>query len=315
MNMKKRLVAFLLVLVLIVPCAFASGEVYYRLKKTAKVWQFPSYESRVIDSYRQDWALTISKSVNKSWAKVLFTNGQDGYVEKTLLKRCTSTAAWVKKDNIKVRRGPNYNYATLYTVNKGTKVTVITAGAGYSYIKTSEGYGYIEKGALSAKKVAPSPAAAAPTYKDVNYTAWVVSNGGKVGLRTKASVTDKSSKLIDSYKPCTQITVLKEGKDFCYVTVDGKEGYMRTKYISRNEPASIPTPAPKAEFVPYTAVVSPAKADAKVKMHMGEGLGWAVKKWLTAGTVVNVIKPGKDPYWVKVEVDGVTGFMDKRNLQ
>ena len=43
--MKKRLVALLLVLVLIVPCAFASGEVYYRLKKNAKVWQFPNYES------------------------------------------------------------------------------------------------------------------------------------------------------------------------------------------------------------------------------------------------------------------------------
>lgn len=313
--MKKRLVALLLVLVLIVPCAFASGEVYYRLKKSAKVWQFPNYKSRVIDTYKQDWALTISKKVDKTWAKVLFTNGQDGYIEKTLLKRCTSSTAWVTKDKIKVRRGPNYTFATVYTVNRGDKVTVLTAGAGYSYIKTDEGCGYIEKGALSSKKVNPTAGAAQPKYKDVNYTAWVVSNGGKVGLRTKASTTDKSSKLIASYKPCTQVTVLKEGKDFCYVSVDGKEGYMRTKYLSKNEPATIPTPTPKPVFSPYTATVTPKKAGAKVKLHIGQGEGWSVKKWLTEGTVVTVVAQCKDPYWVKVEVDGTTGYMDKRNLK
>ena len=169
--MKKRLVALLLVLVLIVPCAFASGEVYYRLKKSAKVWQFPNYKSRVIDTYKQDWALTISKKVDKTWAKVLFTNGQDGYIERSLLKRCTSSAAWVSKDDIKVRRGPNYTYATLYTVSRGDKVTVITSGAAYSYIKTDAGYGYIEKGALSSKQIKGS-GSNTPTYKDVNYTAW-----------------------------------------------------------------------------------------------------------------------------------------------
>ena len=313
--MKKRLVAILLILVLIVPCAFASGEVYYRLKKNAKVWQFPTYESRVIDTYRQDWALTVSKTVNKTWAKVLFTNGQDGYIERALLKRCYTSTAWVTKDKIKVRRGPNYTFATLYTVNRGDKVTVLTAGAGYSYIKTSQGTGYIEKGALSAKKVNPTPGSVAPTYKDVSYTAWVVSNGGKVGLRTKASVTDKSSKIIASYKPTTQVTVVKEGKDFCYVQVDGKEGWMRTKYLSKNEPATIPTPTPKPVFVPYNATVSPRTAGAKVKLHIGQGEGWSVKKWLTEGTVVYVVQQCKDPYWVKVEVDGTTGYMDKRNLK
>ena len=256
----------------------------------------------------------ITKSVNKTWAKVLFTNGQDGYIERSLLKRCTSSAAWVSKDDIKVRRGPNYTYATLYTVSRGDKVTVITSGAAYSYIKTDAGYGYIEKGALSAKKVTGTTVKE-PTYKDVNYTAWVVSNGGKVGLRTKASTTDKNSKLLASYKPCTAVTVLKEGKDFCYVTVDGLEGWMRTKYLSKNEPATIPTAAPKPTFSPYTATVVPQKAGSKVKLHIGQGEGWSVKKWLTEGTVVNVIAQCKDPYWVKVEVDGTTGYMDKRNLQ
>ena len=311
--MKKRLVALLLVLVLIVPCAFASGEVYYRLKKSAKVWQFPNYKSKVIDTYKQDWALTITKKVDKTWAKVLFTNGQDGYIERSLLKRCTSSAAWVSKDDIKVRRGPNYTYATLYTVSRGDKVTVITSGAAYSYIKTDAGYGYIEKGALSSKQIKGS-GSSGPTYKDVNYTAWVVSNGGKVGLRTKAS-TDNSSKLIASYKPCTQVTVLKEGKSFCYVSVDGKEGWMKTQYLSKNEPASIPTKAPAPEFSPYTATVTPKKAGAKVKLHIGEGAGWGVKAWLEEGTVVKVVKKGKDPYWVKVEVNGTSGWMDVHYLK
>ena len=90
---------------------------------------------------------------------------------------------------------------------------------------------------------------------------------------------------------------------------------MRTKYLSKNEPATIPTATPKPVFSPYTATVTPQKAGSKVKLHIGQGEGWSVKKWLTEGTVVTVVAQCKDPYWVKVEVDGTTGYMDKRNLK
>ena len=317
--MKKRIVALLLVLVLVVPCAMAAGEVYYRLKKTAKVWQFPNYESVSIASYRSDWVLTINKSIDKKWAYVTFTNGQDGYLEKGLYVRCKTSTAWVKSDKIKVRKGPNYSYATLYTVNKGDKVTVYSTGGSYSYIKTSAGTGYIESRALSKKKVKPSGNASSDAdtadevMKDVSYTAWVTSKGGKVGLRSKAS--GSNDVVFAKYKPGTKIQVTKEGKNFCYVSVDGKEGYMRTKYISKYEPATIPTSPTKAPFTPYSTVASPAKEGEKVKIYQGEGLGWSVLMRVEAGTPVDVIKEGKDPYWVKVKVNGKTGYVQKKFLK
>ena len=81
-TMKKRIVALILALVLLVPCALASAEVYYRLKDRAKLRQLPNYSCVVLDSYRADWALTINNVVDKNWASITFTNdGKYTYLE------------------------------------------------------------------------------------------------------------------------------------------------------------------------------------------------------------------------------------------
>jgi SH3-like domain-containing protein len=315
--MKKRIIALLLALVLLIPSALAGAETYWRLKKAAKIWQFPNYESQAISSYKADWVITQNQSIDKKWAYVNFTNGQDAYIEKSLLVRCKSYTAWVAKDQIKVRRGPYYSYSTLYTVNKGAKVTVLSDGKSYCYIKTSAGYGYIEKGALSKKKVAASadtPAVEDDTnFKDVSYTAWVTSKGGKVGLRSKPS--GSNDVVFAKYRPGTQITVLKEGTNFVYIAVDGKEGYMRKKYTSKYAPATMPTKPAEPEFQPYSTVAVPKNEGEKVKIYQGEGLGWSVLMRVEAGTPVDVVKQGKDPYWVKVKVNGKTGYVQKRFLK
>ena len=43
--MKKRLVAFLLILVILVPCV-ASAETWYRLKEQKRLWNLPNYDSK-----------------------------------------------------------------------------------------------------------------------------------------------------------------------------------------------------------------------------------------------------------------------------
>ena len=62
--MKKRIVALLLALLMVCSCAVASAATYYRLKTTVRLWKEPDYDSRVLDSYRTDWAFTITKKVN-----------------------------------------------------------------------------------------------------------------------------------------------------------------------------------------------------------------------------------------------------------
>ena len=128
-TMKKRIVALILALVLLVPCALASAEVYYRLKDRAKIRQLPNYDCVVLDSYRADWALTINNTVDKKWALITFTNGKTGYIERSHLVRCSSSTAWIKKNDTKLRHGPGSPGATTTAMSKPPKVTAMSRPA------------------------------------------------------------------------------------------------------------------------------------------------------------------------------------------
>ena len=306
--MKKRIAAFLLVLVLVVPCALASAETYYRLKNTVKLRYLPDYNARVLDTYRADWAFTIDKKVDATWASVTFTNGKSGYTERKQFAYTKSYTAWVTKDNTKLYRGPGYGFSSVGTLNRGNKVTVLTHGSAYDYVKFSDGYGYIANSVLSKKSVKASQQA---KQSKTNYTAWVVSSGGTVGLRSSAS--GANSAVFANILPGTQITVLEEGKEFHYVSVDGTEGYMRSKYISRNEPAPVPVTTPIPAFEPYTTTSRTASDGTSPRLFLGEGLGWS-SDIIPVGATVDVLSRGKDPYWYRVSVNGKTGYMPSKYL-
>ena len=307
--MKKRILALLLALLVIFSCASASAATYYRLKTTVKLRSLPDYDDgRVLDTYRTDWALTITKKVNSTWASVRFTNGKKGYVERKYLATTKSYDAWVTQDETPLRRGPDYNFATVAKVDRGTKVKVITKGSYYNYVRTTSGkFGYIAGSALSKTKVSPTPAA--QSKKTENYTGWIVSEGGKVGLRSQPSASN--SVVIAQYSPGTKLTVLKHGDPFDYVSVNGKKGYMRTKYISKTKPSA---KTYKPVFKSYTTTAKKAKDGTKPRLYKGCGLGYS---WISVstGTTVKVIDKASDPYWVKVKVGTRTGYMYKKCLK
>ncbi len=307
--MKKRIVALLLALLMVCSCAVASAATYYRLKTTVRLWKEPDYDSRVLDSYRTDWAFTITKKVNSTWAAVRFTNGKTGYVERKYFATSKSYDAWVTADNTPLRRGPDYGFATLKKLDRGAKVKVITTGSNYSYVRTTSGgtFGYIAGNALSKSKVGPTPAA--QSTKTENYTAWIVSEGGKVGLRSQPS--GSNSVVFAQYSPGTKVTVLKHGDPFDYVSISGKKGYMRTKYLSKVKPSA---KSYKPVFKSYTTTARKAKDGTKPRLYKGCGLGYSWTS-VSVGTTVKVIDKASDPYWVKVKVGYTTGYMYKKCLR
>ncbi len=304
--MKKRLIALLLLLVLVVPCVSASAVTWYRLKSSSRLFYLPDYNQRVLDTYRADWALTVDHHVNKSWSYIVFSNSREGYVERSHLAYSKSYSAWIKKDDTPLKHGPAYSFATNAFLAQGDKVTVLTHGRSYDYVKTSVGYGYVANSQLSKKKVKASGSTSSATYK-----AWVVSKGGTVGLRKSASYSNDA--VIKKYQPGTELTVTKYGASFCQVKMaDGKTGFMRTEYISKNKPAPVPTPAVTPVLTPYTTTCK-SESGKKARLYQGCGLGWS-SVVLADGTTVDVLEQAKDIYWVKVEVNGTTGYMRKQNL-
>jgi len=303
--MKKRLISFLLVLMILVPCV-ASAATWYRLKSSSlRLWSEANYNSRVLDSYRQDWALNINKTVNSTWANITFSNGVSGYLERKFLVRCSSYGAWITKDKTSMKHGPGSSFATVDTLNRGDKVTVLTHGSSYDYVRSGESYGYVANSNLSKKQV-KATSSDSSGMKSVNYTAWVTSNGGLVGLRSAPSTSNDV--VFAKYYPGTKVTVTKEGSEFHYVTIDGESGYMRAKYLTKKKPTT-------STFTPYTAVVVLGSDGKKAPVYQGEGLGWSVSMRLDAGATVEVVANGTDKYWVKVDINGQKYYMQKKYLK
>ena len=293
--MKKHIAAFLLVLVLLVPC-LASAVTYYRVTADSlRLWAGPNYESKIKDSYRRDWALTIDKSVNSTWAEITLSNGVSGYMEKKYFKHTSSFGAWITKDNTGLKHGPADSFKTVGTLSKGDKVTVLTNGTNFSYVRTeNESYGYVANSRLSRSKVKSTEEASAMT--EVNYTAWITSNGGTVGLRSMPS--GSNDVVFAKYSPGTEVTVTWKGDEFDYVTVksDGYSGYIRNKYLTKKKPTTA-----SSSFTAYDAKVVLGSDGKKAPVYQGEGLGWAVAFRLEADTIVRVVANGTDKYWVKIE--------------
>ena len=318
--MKKRLIAFLLIFVILIPCV-ASAETWYRLKEQKRLWNLPDYNSKVMDTYRADWALTVSSSVNKTWAGITFSNGVSGYLEKKFFIRDKSYTAWISTATANLKHGPGSGFYNEGTLSKGDSVTVLTHGGSWSFVKSSAGYGYISNGSLSTKKVSASSGSGSSSGKDVKYTAWVISRGGPVGLRSAPS--GSNNVVMESHYPGTQITVLKECGEFNYVKVNynGHEGYMRSRYISKNKPAQADTIDPKYSSGKYSdpsggfpfSATAKSSGGEKPKLYRGVGLGWS-SETIQPGTVVTVIGNSSDIYWFKVTVNGKTGYMPSKYL-
>ena len=83
--MKKRLIALLLVLVLLIPAGIASAATWYRVNTSSlKVRMQPSESAKVLASYRKDSVATIS-STKDGWSYVTFYNGTKGAKARTVI--------------------------------------------------------------------------------------------------------------------------------------------------------------------------------------------------------------------------------------
>ena len=131
--MKKRLIALLLVLILLLPAGLASAATWYRVNTSSlRVHYLPGENTRVLGSYRRDYALNITSSAD-GWSYVQFSNGFKGYVQTQYLKKSTSYHAWIYRDGTALRKGPDGSFSAIATLSRGLRVTVLTHGARYDY--------------------------------------------------------------------------------------------------------------------------------------------------------------------------------------
>ncbi len=311
--MKKRLIALLLVLVLLIPAGIASAAAYYRVNTTSLVVRMqPSTSSKVLATYRKDYVCTVSKTEN-GWSYVSFVNGTTGWVQSKYLSRRSSYSAWVAYDNTQLRPKAS-GTGTNASLAKGTKVTVLSHGTNYDFVKTADfGYGYIINSRLSKKKVKASGSESKSNIPSGGgYDAWVlIADGKKANLYSSAST---SSPKIASYPAATKVYVVSHGSKFDKVTVDGNTGWMQTAYLNRSEPAPTVTPdgggsSGKKTYTAY--VVTANKKTANIRK--GNSKNYSVLRKVPYGAPVLVLEHNSK--WDYVQYNGVKGYMDNTLLQ
>ena len=310
--MKKRLIALLLVMVLLVPAGIAAAATWYRVNTTSLKVRFqPSENSKVLASYRKDYALTI-QNTKDGWSYVTFSNGFQGYVQRKFLTKASSYSAWIYKDDTALRRGPDGAFAAIANLARGRKVKVLSHGTLYDYVDAGAmGTGYVRNSLLSKKKIAPSGSESTSTLvSGGDYDAWVMGTG-KVNLRSSAST---SAPVVASYEPGTPIHVVSHGETWDYVTVDGNSGWMMTRFVSTREPA--PTPLPDADPAPgdtsYTAYVVSANKKP-VNVRKGNSTHYSVQFKVPYSAAVKVLK--HDKTWDYIQYNGKKGYIQNQYLQ
>ena len=127
---------------------------------------------------------------------------------------------------------------------------------------------------------------------------WVV-KGGSLNLRKDASL---QSTVLGQYATGTWMTVIEKGDEWSKVTVDGKEGYVMSKYLSdssvestlyirtntganlnlRNAPAM--TGDILGSYKPGTAVTVLTKGSGWYKVSLNDTIGYMASRYLTGST-------------------------------
>lgn len=315
--MKKRLIALLLVVALLIPAAVASAATWYRVNTTSlRVRFLPDTSAKEIGSYRKDYACTVSKTTKDGWSYVTFSNGTEGYVQSKYITKASSYKAWIYKDDTSLRKGPDGSFQAIASLAQGTKVTVLSHGSKYDYVSAGDlGQGYVVNSLLSKKKIAPSGNESTGTASGGNYEAWVFNAADrKVNLRKNPNT---NAAVIAQYPSGTQVHVVSHGETWDKVQVGGNEGWMMNRFLSTSVPAPTPVVDPSVTPVPdggnsYTAYVVSANKKG-VHVRKGNSKGYSVQFDVPYGAPVTVLK--HDTKWDYIQYNGQKGYMDNSFLR
>lgn len=162
------------------------------------------------------------------------------------------------------------------------------------------------------------------TYDEKTIETAIIDTENKLNMR-KSESTDSS--ILARLAPGTEVEVLDHETRWTKIAVDGKEGYVRTAYLSFTQ-KTVPIPKyveadathPALEIVEAdqtflgTREVTYGKVDVQDRLYVRESPDDAAKLsfMLAAGTVVRVISQAKS--WAFISYGGRTGFVRLRYL-
>lgn len=202
------------------------------------------------------------------------------------------TTATVKGGRLYMRLWGSFQADIIGVYNTGTKVTVLDMTDPLWYrCEAPDGHiGYMYAQYLTVKNSSSGTA-----IKDGDTVYVKSSNGLSVNLRTGPGTNFVS---YGSYAVGTKATVLSSGTNWSYISIDGTNGFMMTKYLTTKEPS---TPAGNT-----TAYVT-SKNGLGVQLRTGPGTNYRAVASFPVGQQVTVHSWGST--WSYITAANKTGYM------
>ncbi|MDR0896252.1 MAG: SH3 domain-containing protein [Oscillospiraceae bacterium] len=303
------------------------------LNKTGRVnaamvplYKEKSWSSAILGNYSQHAPVTVLAEYDHYWYEVR-TSSQQGFMLKAFVTLDPTTptpspaptatpavtppagSAVYMYVNMPANTGKmnvylmaDVNSMVLGSFATGTMIKVLNWGSTWSYVEVGLVKGYASTRYLSYTQ----PSAGNYLYATVNNP----NPADRLNLRAQAS---SGSTSLGKYYNGTSVRVLEYGNTWCYVQVEGKTGYMMTRYLYFGSAQPTATPAPT--YPPYTppsgdyitAIV--ANDNPKHRLNLRQ---WASTEAPSLGryfngTIVRVYEYGRE--WCRVQVAGISGYM------
>ena len=188
------------------------------------------------------------------------------------------------------RTGAGTNYSSMGVLDKGTKVTYISASGNWTKVNYNSKTGYICSDYLEKEQ-------STSTTKTMYVTP-------DVGLNVRKGPGTSYSKIAALSKG-TAVTVHSTSNGWSKITANGVEGYVSSEYLSATKPSS----SNETSTTTKTMYVTP---DVGLNVRKGPGTSYSKITKLSKGTAVTVHSTSNG--WSKITANGVEGYVSSEYL-
>ncbi len=281
-----------------------------------------STSSSIISKLNRDTELTVISESN-GWAKVR-VNGKEGFVSSQFLSQNKPGAAPTQQQpivtttkyvnvssgsSLNMRKSASSSASVITKLARGVEVIVYSESNGWAKVRAYGQEGYVSIAFLTSTKPGTEkptpPAQVVEVKKFVNIT-----STSSLNLRSSAS---SSATVIGKLSRGTEVVVLSELSSWTKVRVDGKEGFVSSKYLSSEKPGVAEKEEPITEEIEN-------KTTQYVNVSLGSSLNMRTSPSISASILVKIARGvevqvySESNGWAKIHVYGHDGYVNSSFL-
>ncbi|MEH6944254.1 SH3 domain-containing protein [Bacillus sp. JJ722] len=190
---------------------------------TLRIRSNPSTNASVVGVLQQNQQVQIVGTQN-GWSKIKF-GSITGWVSSEYLKS-KHLQGYTTGSSLNIRSKPRETSAKIGSLEKGTKVTIISESEGWLYVQAGSMNGWVSKEYV-ALQTSSGDSSTSGNNTSADGTVYV--NSSTLNVRSNATT---NSTIVQVLKQNDQVTVLKEDGDWSKIQFSNGQGWVANQYLT-----------------------------------------------------------------------------------